>query len=86
MENNGSGYGWFALGAILGGAIALLYAPKSGRDTRDLLGRKADDGQKAVTESGKELIDKSRYLYERGRQIAEEAAELFERGRNLVRG
>jgi gas vesicle protein len=86
MENTASSYGWFAAGAILGVAIAVLYAPKSGSDTRGLIGKKADKGQKALTETSKELIDKSKDLYERGRQIAEEAAELFERGRQLVRG
>ena len=86
MENNASGYGWFAAGAILGAAIAVLFAPKSGTETRDLIGKKADEGQKALTETSKELVDKSKDLYERGRQIAEEAAELFERGRQLVRG
>jgi gas vesicle protein len=86
MEYKGSSYGWFAAGAILGAAIAVLYAPKSGSDTRVLIGKKADEGQKALSDTSKELVDKSKDLYERGRQIAEEAAELFERGRQLVRG
>ncbi len=90
MDYKASGLGWFAAGAILGSAIAMLYAPKSGSDTRGMLGDKigerVDEGQKALTETSKELVDKSKDLYERGRQIAEEAAELFERGRQLVRG
>ncbi len=86
MENSGSGYGWFLAGAVLGAAIAVLYAPKSGKDTRGLIGKKADEGRDSLAETSKELMDKSKELYERGRQIAEEAAELFERGRQLVRG
>ena len=90
MENNASSYGWFVAGAILGASIAVLFAPKSGSDTRgmlgDTIGKKATEGQKAITETSKELVEKSKDLYERGRQIAEEAAELFERGRQLVRG
>jgi gas vesicle protein len=30
----------FAVGALVGAGIALLYAPQSGRDTRELLARK----------------------------------------------
>ena len=90
MENKASSYGWFAAGAILGAAIAVLYAPKSGSATRGMLSDKwsetVDEGQKAITESSKDIVEKSKDLYERGRQIAEEAAELFERGRQLVRG
>lgn len=85
MEKIGS-YAWFVAGAVIGGAFALLYAPKTGKETRDLIGESVDEGQKAVIDSGKDLIEKSKDLYERGRQIAEEAAELFEKGRQLVRG
>ncbi len=81
-----SSYGWFVAGTVIGAAVAVLYAPKSGKDTRDMIGKKADEGQEAIADSGKELIEKSKDLYERGRQIAEEAAELFEKGRQLVRG
>ena len=32
--------GWFVAGAVLGGAVALLYAPKSGKETRDFINKK----------------------------------------------
>jgi gas vesicle protein len=66
---------WFLTGAALGAAAALLYAPKTGRETR-----------KAVTESSKDVIDAGRDMFERGRRLVEDASELFERGRRLVRG
>ena len=86
MADRGSGDAWFAAGAILGAAIAVLFAPGSGKETRNLIGKKADEGRESLNETSKDLIDKSRDLYERGKQIAEEAADLFERGRQLVRG
>ena len=79
-------YGWFAAGAIIGAAIAILYAPGPGRQTRTLIGKKAEEGKDVVNDTSRDLMDKSKDLYERGRQLAEEAAELFERGRRLVRG
>ena len=87
MEDSGnSSYGWFAAGAIIGAALALLFAPKSGEDTRKLIGKKADEGRETLEVTSRDLMEKSKDLYERGRKIADEAAELFERGRELVRG
>jgi len=85
MEDNGK-LGWFFAGAVIGASIALLYAPKTGKDTRRYLGETSKEGQKAMEASGKELMDRGRELYERGKQIAEDAGELFERGRKLVQG
>ncbi len=34
----------FMLGAIAGAAVALLFAPAAGRDTREFLGEKAREG------------------------------------------
>jgi gas vesicle protein len=82
-EGNGSsGVVWFFAGAAIGAAIALLYAPASGEETR----RKIADGRSALGESGKEVFERGRELYERGRQLADEAADMFERGRKLVEG
>jgi len=36
----------FLVGAIAGAAVALLYAPATGRDTREFLGEKAREGVK----------------------------------------
>jgi len=77
---------WFLTGAALGAAVALLYAPQSGKDTRRYLGKKARKGREAVTEVSREALDKGRELYERGRKMADDAADLFERGRRLVEG
>ena len=73
-------------GAILGGAVALLYAPKSGKETRNLINRKTGEGKEVLDKTSKELYEKGREFYDRGKQIADDAADLFERGRRLVRG
>lgn len=85
MEDD-SKLGWFIAGAAIGATVALLYAPKSGRDTRRYLGRQTRDSREAVESSGRDLMDKGKELYDQGKKIAEDAAELFERGRKLVQG
>jgi gas vesicle protein len=86
MEDDNGKLGWFLAGAVIGAGIALLYAPKSGKDTRKYLGQTSKEGQEAMEARGKELMERGKELYERGKQIAEDAADLFERGRKLVQG
>ena len=85
-HNENSGWAWFLAGAILGASVALLYAPKSGKDTRKYIVDKTDEASEALSESGKELVDRGKELYDRGRKLADEAADLFERGRKMVQG
>jgi gas vesicle protein len=85
-QEEGGKMGWFLAGAVLGGAVALLYAPKSGKETRQFINKKTDASKEALAETGREVFEKSREIYGKGKQIADDAADLFERGRRLVRG
>ena len=85
-DDSGSGILWFLAGAAVGASVALLYAPKTGRDTRKYITKTTEKSKDAIAESGKELVDKGKELYDRGRALADEAADLFERGRKLVKG
>jgi gas vesicle protein len=76
MANNQSGalLVAFVVGAVTGAAIALLFAPATGDDTREYLGQRAREGRsKAVT-----AFEKAREQY----QKAAEAAEAAEREQN----
>jgi gas vesicle protein len=77
---------WFLTGAAIGLTAAFLYAPKSGKETRQFITDKSQQGKQAVTESTKEIFDTSRDLFDRGRKLVEDAADLFDRGRRLMRG
>jgi len=77
---------WFLTGAIIGATIAVLYAPKSGKDTRQFISDKTHQGKDAVAETGKDIVEASKEMFERGRKLVEDAAELFDRGRKLVKG
>ena len=85
-EDTGITIGWFLVGAAVGAAIALLYAPQSGKDTRRLIAKKTERGKDAIVDSSKEVLDRGKELFDRGRELADEAADIFERGRKLVRG
>lgn len=82
-EAGSSRLAWFLTGAIIGAAVAILYAPKSGRDTRQYL---SDKSRETIGDGGANFVESAKELFEHGRQIVEDAAELFERGRKLVKG
>ena len=83
-RDNSTNVVWFLTGAALGAAIALLYAPQSGEDTRRLLTKKARRSRAALADVGEDIMDKGRELYDQGRRVAEEAGDLFDRGRRII--
>ena len=71
----------FLLGAVSGAAVALLYAPATGRETREYLGEKAREGRERATEvaeKGREVINQGREVINQGRDTL---ATAIERGR-----
>jgi gas vesicle protein len=74
--------GWFLSGAILGVAIALVVAPKSGKEARQFL---SDKGRETIGD-GERMVQTAKDLFDRGRKLVDDAADLFERGRKLVKG
>jgi gas vesicle protein len=83
-NNQGTMWAWFLGGAALGGVVALLLAPKTGADTRELITEEAERGRKSLLQTGQEVFERGRELFERGREIAEEAAQFLERSRRIA--
>ena len=82
-DNHGSGSGAvllaFALGAVAGAAIALLYAPATGEETRRKLALKAREGRERAEQlarEGREFMNRQREnlatAVERGREAYEQ--------------
>jgi gas vesicle protein len=70
----------FLLGAVSGAAVALLYAPQSGRETRDFLGEKANEARARAAEAaarGRDALNQGRETLttaiERGREAYQQA-------------
>lgn len=70
----------FMLGAVSGAALALLYAPATGRETREYLGDRAREGRERATaaaDKGRELLNQGRETLttaiERGREAYQQA-------------
>ena len=73
-DNSGSLMVAFVIGALTGAAVALLYAPATGEETRDYLGQKAREGKAKA----REAMDQGREYY---RDQRENIVSAVERGR-----
>jgi gas vesicle protein len=67
-----SSFTWFMAGLTIGIAGAILFAPKSGRETRDSIGDAASRGREFAGRKKREAADFGRDIYRRGREFAEE--------------
>ncbi len=70
----------FVVGAIAGAAVALMWAPAPGDETRRFLGEKARDSRERATDvarQGREFIDRQRETLstavDKGREAYEQA-------------
>jgi len=88
--NDAAGYlGWFFLGSIAGAATALLLAPKTGRETRELLAERGNEFLKRAQEKAGETQGRAGDLFDKGREYFEEQtqrlASAFEAGRAAMK-
>lgn len=67
----------FLLGGLTGAALAILYAPRSGTETREMLGERIREG----TDRGRDLREK---VVGRGREIYDEATGYVDKQRGEV--
>jgi gas vesicle protein len=70
----------FLVGALSGAAVALLYAPKSGRETREYIGEKARESRARAVDAaakGRDVLNQGRETIttaiERGREAYQQA-------------
>lgn len=69
MDKNGLSS--FLMGLGVGVAIGMLFAPKSGQETRDIIKNKAGEG--------------TDYLKQRGTDIRQSASEWVDKGKDAIR-
>jgi len=85
----GTEIGLFLVGVSVGATVALLFAPKSGEETRKLIAKKAEEGKDYMTSKGRELREQAEELVEKGKELVskekERLAEVFETGKEAAR-
>lgn len=70
-ENGGSKISYFLVGMGIGALVGILFAPKSGEETREYLTRRADESKDFAQRKARELRERADDLLERGRDTVE---------------
>ncbi|MGB8115726.1 MAG: YtxH domain-containing protein [Candidatus Sulfotelmatobacter sp.] len=69
-DHDGNSFVWFLAGLGVGALVGVLYAPRAGSETRDVLRSKAEEGRE--------------YVKDRARQAREQASDWVDRSRDVV--
>jgi gas vesicle protein len=69
-RDSGNSFMWFLAGLGFGALLGVLYAPRSGRETREAIKNTAQEG--------------SEYLKNRGREARETVSQWVDRGKDMV--
>jgi len=88
--HDAAGYlGWFFLGAVAGAAAALLMAPKSGRETREIIAERGGDIFRKAQDAADDAPTRAGDLFDRGREYFDEQSQrlssAFQAGRSAMR-
>ena len=80
---------YFIAGIGVGAAVALLFAPQSGQQTRKLIADKAEEGKDFVAAKGKELRKQADDLVDQGKVLVnkqkDRLADVLESGKQAAR-
>lgn len=88
-DDNGSGILWFLAGLGIGAAVGILYAPKTGEETRQQILDAAEQGRDAVKERARQAKEQAGTWSDKGRDYLnsqkEQIRSAYEAGRQAYR-
>jgi gas vesicle protein len=88
-DDRNSSIGWFIAGLGLGALIGVLYAPKSGRETRENILSSLDEGREFVASRGRETREQIGAWVDRGKDTVrsqkDQISSAIEAGRQAYR-
>lgn len=80
-ESRINGFAWFLAGLGVGALAGILYAPKSGRETREELANSAREGTEYLRNRSKQVAEQVGGIVDKGK---EHVGEYVDRGREVV--
>lgn len=88
-NDDSNGFLWFLTGLGIGAAVGVLYAPKSGRETRDLIMQKAEEGKNYARDGAEKARQQAGQWVNKGKDVLNQQKEQFrsayEAGRQAYR-
>lgn len=76
-RDNGNNFIWFLAGLGFGALVGVLYAPRSGRETRESLMNSAQEGRDYMRTRGKEARESVNQWVDRGKEVVARGKEQF---------
>ena len=80
-DSKGQGLVWLLAGLGIGALVGVLYAPKSGRETREDIAHGAREGTEYLRTRTKQAVEQAGTLVDKGK---EQVGKYVERGGSLV--
>ena len=76
-DNGGSQVGFFLAGLGIGAVVALLFAPRSGKETREFIKQRAEEGRDFVVSKSEEIRKQAEDAVEKGKDLVSKQKELL---------
>jgi gas vesicle protein len=76
-DHDSNSFVWFLAGLGVGALVGVLYAPRSGSETREALRARADEGRDYMRERAREARDQASQWVDRGRNVVSQQKEQF---------
>ncbi len=76
-DRDSNSFVWFLAGMGLGALVGVLYAPRSGSDTRDAIRARAEEGRDYVRNRAREARDQASQWADRSRDVLSQQKEQF---------
>jgi|SRR5208283_402214 len=76
-DRDSNSFVWFLAGLGLGALVGVLYAPRSGSETRDVLRARAEEGRDYVRNRAQQARDQATQWADRGREVINQQKEQF---------
>jgi gas vesicle protein len=80
-SSGGDKFLYLVAGAGIGAVLALLFAPKSGRETRELIARTATDGRDFLTSK---VSEGRQYVGETGRKVGDDFNSFVDKSKEAL--
>jgi len=84
MSDRGSGgdkFLYFLAGAGIGAVLALLFAPKSGKETRELIARTAADGRDFLSNK---VTEGKQFVGDTSRKVTDDFSSFVDRSKDAL--
>ena len=76
-DRDGNSFLWFLAGLGVGAVVGVLYAPRSGDETREVLRSRAQEGSERVRQQARRAREQANEWMDRGRDVINQQGDRF---------